>query len=69
MPSFKPAEPVAMQKVEGSSPFSRSLKRPAFAGLLSFCGGCCEARVVDSPGRMQALGRHLDEIAAQLDRM
>ena len=23
-----------MQKVEGSSPFSRSLKRPAFAGLL-----------------------------------
>ena len=25
-----------MQKVEGSSPFSRSLERPAFAGLLCF---------------------------------
>ena len=27
-----------MQKVEGSSPFSRSLRRPAFAGLLCFWG-------------------------------
>ena len=25
---------IAMQKVEGSSPFSRFLERPAFAGLL-----------------------------------
>jgi hypothetical protein len=29
-----------MQKVEGSSPFSRFLKRPAFAGLLCFWGRC-----------------------------
>ena len=29
---------LAMQKVEGSSPFSRSLRRPAFAGLLCFWG-------------------------------
>jgi hypothetical protein len=27
-------EPLATQKVEGSSPFSRSLRRSAFAGLL-----------------------------------
>src|SRR3954468_19195651 len=27
-----------MQKVEGSSPFSRSSRRPAFAGLLCFWG-------------------------------
>ena len=30
------AEPLAMQKVEGSSPFSRFDERPAFAGLLCF---------------------------------
>jgi hypothetical protein len=33
-------EPLAMQKVEGSSPFSRFDKRPAFAGLLCLWGRC-----------------------------